>query len=68
LRALRTDPKALSNRCEPNQFLRDAIYCRVSGTRNDAPTYPVIDLICCGGKMGRHGRFPTSLPLLLRAV
>jgi hypothetical protein len=35
-------------------------------TGNDVPTYPVVDPVSCGEKVG-HGRSPTSLRLLFRA-
>src|SRR5262245_10963064 len=51
----------MHNCCEPNQSLRCEIHRRVSGTRNDAPTYPVVDSVSGDDKAG-HGPLPRHLP------
>jgi hypothetical protein len=53
--------RRIANRGEPQEFLSTRVYLAVNGTRNNALTDPVVDPICCGGKMG-HGRSPDISP------
>jgi hypothetical protein len=59
-------PQSFPDFCERSPPLAGRIDFALRGIRNDVPTYPVVDPVSCGDKVG-HGRSPTSLRLLFRA-
>jgi hypothetical protein len=59
-------PERFPDCCERSPPIAGRIDFALRGTGNDVPTYPVIDPVSCGEKVG-HGRSPRSFHLLFRA-
>jgi hypothetical protein len=60
-------PQSFPDCCGRSLPIAGRIDFALRGTGNDVPTYPEVDPVSCGEKVG-HGRFPESLRLLFRAA